>query len=139
MLLVFSSKDKARDENLTHVFDQKHSLPTDLRPQILDHKFASVTNARSGQDGFVGQRLGFALERELLPFDIELCKERETKRTRVWTWLGRHHTWGSLAARAALTSATVVTSADLLILSETGRPLKSFDLPVAAMVSEVIV
>src|SRR5579863_7860975 len=47
-------------------------------------------------------------------------------------------TRGSFAARAALTSATVATSADLAILSEIGRPFRSGDLPVAATVSETI-
>jgi len=56
------------------VFNQEHGLPTDLRSQVLHHQFASVTNTGGGQDDIVVKCLGFALERELLPFDIELLK-----------------------------------------------------------------
>lgn len=58
----------------THVFDQEHRLPTNLRTQVLHRQFASVTDASGRQDGVVVERLGFALERELLPFDVELQK-----------------------------------------------------------------
>jgi hypothetical protein len=51
----------------------------------------------------------------------------------------KDHTWGNFAASAALTSATVEASAGFLSLSETGKPRKSVDLPVAAMFSELIV
>jgi hypothetical protein len=47
-------------------------------------------------------------------------------------------TRGSLAASAALTSATVATSTGLVMLSEMGKPFKRGDLPVAATVSETI-
>ena len=58
----------------THIFDQEHCLPADLRSQVLHHQFASVTNTGSGQNGIVVKCLRFALERELLPFDIELLR-----------------------------------------------------------------
>lgn len=58
----------------THIFDQEHRLPADLRSQVLHHQFAFVTNTDGGQDGIVVKCLRFALERELLPFDIELLK-----------------------------------------------------------------
>jgi hypothetical protein len=48
-------------------------------------------------------------------------------------------TWGSFAASAVFTSATVAASADFSSLRETGKPRKSVDLPVAVMVSELIV
>jgi hypothetical protein len=51
----------------------------------------------------------------------------------------KDHTWGNFAASAALTSATVAASAGFSSLSETGKPRKSVDLPVAAMFSELIV
>lgn len=58
----------------THIFDQEYCPPTDLRSQVLHHQFVSVTNTGGGQDGIVIKCLEFALERELLPFDIELLK-----------------------------------------------------------------
>jgi hypothetical protein len=54
------------------------------------------------------------------------------------TW-GFDRTRGSLFASVALTSATVATSAGLSTLSLMGKPRKSVDLPVAEMVSVVIV
>jgi hypothetical protein len=61
---------------------------------------------------------------------------RGKRKTREAAQLDR--TRGSFAARAALMSATVATSNGLLTLTEMGRPFKSGDLPVAAMVSETI-
>jgi type IV secretory pathway VirB2 component (pilin) len=55
---------------------------------------------------------------------------------RMW---GYDRTRGSFVASVAFTSATVATSAGLLILSMMGKPRKSVDLPVAEMVSVVIV
>jgi hypothetical protein len=65
---------RKKEKKSTHIFDQEHCLPADLRSQVLHRQFASVTNTGGGQNGIVVKCLRFALERELLPFDIELLK-----------------------------------------------------------------
>jgi hypothetical protein len=67
------------------------------------------------------------------------CKARVLVRRNGHGYVGRDHTRGALAASVAFTSATVATSAGLSTLSVIGKPRKSVDLPVAEMVSEVIV
>lgn len=130
---------REREREKAYIFDQEYCLPTDLRSQVLHYQFASVTNTGGGQGGIIVEYLGFALERELLSFDIKLSKHVPYVRRKDACKAQLDRTRGSFAARAALTSATVATSSDLLIVSEIGKSWKRGDLPVAAMVSEIIV
>src|SRR6266702_2927820 len=67
-------KKSGNGRRRTHVFSQKHRPPADLRPQILDHHFASIAYTCSYQSGIVIQGFGIALEGEPLSFDVELCR-----------------------------------------------------------------
>jgi hypothetical protein len=58
----------------THIFDQEDRPPTNLRTQVLHLQFTSVMNASGSQDGIVIEGPDLALERELLPLDVELQK-----------------------------------------------------------------
>jgi hypothetical protein len=96
----------------THVFGQEHRPPADLRTQVLEHHFVSIAHTRSCENGVVIQWFSITLERELLSFDVELCRSahagcEESKLRRL------DRTLGNFTANAAFTSATFATSTGL--------------------------
>ena len=126
----------------THVFGQEHRPPADLRAKVLEHHFVSAAHARSCENGVIIQWFGITFERELLSFDVELCRSGTCERERLqklYCWRRQDRTFGNLTANAAFTSATFAISTGLSIVIASGKPRKRVDLPVEVTVNEVIV
>lgn len=56
----------------THVFYNEHSSPANLRAEILDEQFATITHAHILQERIIIQGFPLTLRREFLTGHIEL-------------------------------------------------------------------
>ena len=122
----------------THVFNQVHRPPADLRAQVLEHHFVSATHTCSRENGVVIQWFSIALEREFLSFDVELCRSGGFRCVDESNLRRLACTLGNFVANATFTSATFATSTGLSMVIASGKPRKRVDLPVEETVKVVI-